>query len=170
VTSAAAVLLTVMVAWNPALVVERAPSAGGRRRLGMVLAAALGLGLALAADPLLDVLDVSVPTFQTAAGTVVAVTGARWLAGPRPLRDEGDPLLLGVIDVGTPALFFAVVATSAASGWWPTAIAVGVVAAATAGLRSVALPEAAVRWLRRLLAGSAVGLGVALIYAGIRAV
>lgn len=169
-TSLVAVLATVLVAWNPALVAERAPSVTGRRRLGMALAAAAGLGLALAAEPLLDVLDVSVPTFRTAAGTVVAVTGARWLAGPRPHRDEGDPLLLGAIDVATPALYFAVVATSAASGWWPTAGAVAVAAAATAGLHAVPMPEPAIRWLRRLIAGAAVGLGVALIYAGIRAV
>lgn len=169
-TGFVAVLMTVLAAWNPAVVAERAPTATGRRWIGMTLAAVVGLGLALVADRVLDVLDVSVPTFRTAAGTVLAVTGARWLAGQSPHRDEGDALLLGVIDIATPALYFAVVATSAASGWWPTAGAVAVAAAATAGLQFAAVPQPALRWLRRLIAGAAVGLGVALIYAGIRAV
>lgn len=165
-----AVLLTVLTAWNPPLVAERTPAASHRRTLGMALAAAVVVGVAAFAGPMLDALDVSVPTFRTAAGTVLAVTGARWLIGPGPQGDEGDEMLLGVIDIATPAIVFTVVATTAASGWWPTAISMAGAAGFTAWAQSIAAPVPVMRWLRRLLAGGAVGLGVVLIYAGIRAV
>lgn len=169
-TGIAAVVAIVLAAWNPALLAERVPVVDARRWIGIAIAALAGLALALAADPLLDVLDVSVPTFRTAAGAVVAITGTRWLVGADPRRDEGDAVLLGLIDVATPAVMFAVVATSVESGWWPTAGAIAGAAAATAGLQVANVPGPALRWLRRLLGGLAVGLGVALVYAGIRAV
>jgi small neutral amino acid transporter SnatA (MarC family) len=169
-TGVGAVVAIVLAAWNPALLAERTPAPAPRRWAGIATAAVAGLVLALAADPILRALDVSIPTFRTAAGTVIAITGARWLVGPPPREDDGDPLLLGVIDVATPAVAFGVVATSAASGWWVTAAAVAVTAAATAGLQAASPPAAAVRWMRRLVAGVALGLGVALVYTGIRAV
>jgi len=169
-SGAAAVLAAVIAAWNPPLVASRRAGLDGRRWVGMTLAAAATLGVALAADPILDALDVSAPTFRSAAGAVLAASGARWFVGPRPKPDDGPPLVLGIVDVVTPALLFAVTATTASSGWGVTATGVVVAALVTAALQRLPLPPAVMPWLTRLVAGGALGLGVALIYAGIRAV
>ena len=169
-TSVVAAMAILVVSWNPALVLERAPALDARRWMGMAIAAGLTLAVAIASDSILAALDVSAPTFRTAAGAVIAVTGARWLVGPTPHQDAGRPMALGFIDVGTPALVFAVIATTAASGWWWTAAGIAVAAGVTGGLQRAAISPALVTWARRMLAGGAVGLGVALVYAGIRSV
>jgi hypothetical protein len=169
-TSVVAAIAILVVSWNPALVAERPPALDARRWIGMAIAAVLSLAIAVASDSILAALDVSAPTFRTAAGAVIATTGARWLVGPAPQPDEGRPAALGFIDVGTPALVFAVIATTVASGWWWTFAGIVIAAGATGGLQRAAIPPALVGWARRMFAGGAVGLGVALIYAGIRSV
>jgi small neutral amino acid transporter SnatA (MarC family) len=133
-----------------------------RRLLAAAVAAggALVLALALAADPLLDALDISPESFRIAAGIVLVVAGAATLARPRP---SGPPAATLV----TPELACMAIAASADEGVGP-AIAAAAVAlaavAALAGLPSVAPAGRAAPFL----AAVAVVVGVALVVAGVR--
>lgn len=166
----AAIVFVIVAALNPPLVAERSRSAELGRWLGYALGIGAALAVAAATAPILEALDVSIPTFRTAAGAVVALTGARWLVGPGPQPDGGDVLVLGVVDAVTPGLVLAVMATTAVDGWPATVGGAAVASAASMALAAGRLPPPVVRGLRRLVAGLAVAAGVALIYAGIRAV
>ncbi len=168
-TGFAAGLVILVSAWNPAVVAERS-AATTARWLGLAAAAVAAVTIALFTDPILSGLDVSIPTFRTAAGAVVALTGARWLAGSPPRPDEGSATLLGFIDGATPAVVAAAMAVTAVDGWWMTVVTTAIALLATLGLQRVDAAPGSVAWLRRLIAGVAVAAGVALIYAGIRAV
>ncbi len=61
-------------------------------------------------------------------------------------------------------------AVTAVDGWWMTVVTTAIALLATLGLQRVDAAPGSVAWLRRLIAGVAVAAGVALIYAGIRAV
>ncbi len=167
---ALAALLVMVAAWNPPLLAERTPTIDKQRWLGSAIAAAVVLVVAAVTDPFLDVLDVTVPTFRTAAGAVVALVGARWLIGPEPRSDEGNATMLGVVDVATPSFTMAAMATAVTTGWVWAAAGTALAAATTVALQRFPVGDTILRWLRRGTAGLAVAIGVALIYAGIRAV
>ncbi|HSF84102.1 MAG TPA: hypothetical protein VLG28_00395 [Acidimicrobiia bacterium] len=170
-TGLAAAVAVIVSAWNPALFAERSPEASAQRRLGWLLAAAIVVVVTAATESILDLLSVSVPTFRTAAGAVIALVGARWLVGPAPRwRDAGNQLGHGAMDVATPEIVVAAMSGVASDGWALTALGVGLALAASLGLVAMGPTGRWLSWLRRLLGGSAVALGVALIYAGIRAV
>ena len=60
--------------------------------IAALLSAALVTLAAGLSEPLLDLLDVSPPTFRVAAGVVLAVAGIRWVVvGARPIVDD-EPL------------------------------------------------------------------------------
>ena len=164
-----ATLALLLAAWNPALFLERSPGAGPRRMLGWGIAAGLVLALAAATQPIIDLLDVSEPTFRTAAGAVIALVGARWLVGSPPRVDRGDELGHGMMDVTTPEIVAAAMA-AATGGWGFSAFGVALAVAASMLLAASSSEGAWVPWLRRLLGGLAVGLGIFLVYAGIRSV
>lgn len=159
----------VIAAWNPALFAERSPSAVSRRRTGWLVGAGMVLVLAAATAPLLDLFDVSVPTFRTAAGAVVALVGARWLIGSSPREGDGDPLAHGLMDVGTPEIVAAAMA-AATYQWLTSLVGVGVALGLVIAVTDRGTAGRTVAWLRRTLGGAAVLAGVVLIYAGIRAV
>jgi small neutral amino acid transporter SnatA (MarC family) len=165
-----AALLVMVAAWNPALLAERAPALDRRRWTGSAIATAVVLAIAAFTQPVLDVLGVTVPTFRTAAGAVIALTGARWLMGPAPQPDEGDPRMLGTIDVATPSFTMAAMATAVATGWVWSAVGAALAALGSLALQRSSAADSTVKWLRRGTAGLAVAVGVALIYAGIRSV
>ena len=59
--------------------------------IAALLSAALVTLAAGLSEPLLDLLDVSPPTFRVAAGVVLAVAGIRWVVvGARPIVDDGS--------------------------------------------------------------------------------
>ncbi len=162
-------IAAVIAAWNPALFAERSPSAGLRRRAGWMIGTGIVLLLAAATGPILDLFDVSVPTFRTAAGAVVALVGARWLIGAGPRDGEGDPLAHGLMDVGTPEIVAAAMAAGSYQ-WFTALVGVGVALALVIAVTIRGAARPTVSWLRRTLGGGAVLAGVVLIYAGIRAV
>lgn len=159
----------ILVAWNPALFAERAPAAPPRRKMGWLVAATVVVLMAAGVDPILDLLDVSTPTFRTAAGAVVALAGARWLVGPPPRSDGGDELTHGMMDVASPEIVAAALAAGTA-GWLPALGGVGAGLALSLALSAQAPSPRALRWMCRLLAGGAVAAGIVLVYVGIRAV
>ncbi len=168
--SGVAVAIAVMVsAWNPGLFAERSGTPSQRRLFGWAAGSGAVLALAALTGPILEAIDVSVPTFRTAAGTVLALVGARWLIGSTPRRDEGDDLAHGAMDVGTPEIAAAAMTTTAVDGWLMAVIGLVLAVALTSVLGRFA-DAPWIGWLRRLLAGLAVTIGVALIYAGIRSV
>ena len=96
-------LAAFLVALNPAAVAAALPRSVTTRAIAtaaLVSAAVVTVAAALS-EPVLDLLDVSAPTFRVAAGAVLAVAGIRWVVvGARPSVEEGAsaaallPLLL----------------------------------------------------------------------------
>jgi len=175
-----AVLVVILAAANPAVLAGTRPadttppggttSTGGSLRLRGV---ALGLGvvalIALGADAILEALSVSAPTFRTAAGAVVGIGGAVEVVRRRPTaKDAADDLTGGLLSTLLPPLVFAAVTMATDDDWWLTAVALVVTLAATAGLTSA--PPRVRAWARITFGGLAVGTGVLLVSAGIRAV
>jgi small neutral amino acid transporter SnatA (MarC family) len=180
----AAVLL---LALNPPRAAFAVPREGRSRRAVVRLAVAGGaigalvvLVAALAGDPLLDLLDVSEPSFRLAAGIVAAVAGAADLFRRPPAPEPALPgwraalvpvaipavarpalvvLALGAgaderILASVRAMLLAVALLTVLAALWPTEGAQG----------------RALRWASRLLAAGLVACGVILAIDGILAV
>ena len=180
----AAVLL---LALNPARAAFAVPREGRSRRAVVSLAAAGGAigGLAvvvaaLIGDPLLDLLDVSEPSFRLAAGIVAAVAGAADLFRRPPAPEPALPgwraalVPIAIPAVARPALLVLALGAGAdervlaSVGAMLLGIALLTVLAAlwpTEGPRGRAL-----RWAGRLLAAGLVACGVILAIDGILAV
>jgi small neutral amino acid transporter SnatA (MarC family) len=136
---------------------------------GLVLVAA---GLAVAATPLLDALDISAPTMEVGAGLVLAVWSAglllRWDDERPPSAVAGGlvPLLFPILL--TPVVGVTVLAVAARNGWWLPVLATAV------GVAPVALPEAgrplARRRWRQLSAAIGAVVGVVMTVDGALAV
>ncbi len=169
-TGIVAALAVIVASWNPALFAERSPGVSSARRQAWLVGSGVVLAIAAVTGPILDVLDVSVPTFRTAAGAVIALVGARWLIGPPPRPGDGNQRAHGAMDVATPEIVVATMTTTASDGWPSALLGVVVAATLTVALVTTAASGRWVTWLRRLLGGVALVLGVALIYAGIRSV
>lgn len=143
---------------------------------GTAVAAAVLVGLAAAADPILDLLDIDLGTYRLGAGVVIAVAGLRWLvAGAAPAAEEPDedrrlagyvafPVLL------TPGAVVLAVSVGAEHGWIDAAV--GVLVAVVLGgvglyLRR-SMPHLLMAGLVRMLGAAATVLGVAIAVDGIR--
>ncbi len=141
--------------------------------VGAAMVAGVGLILVLAADGILDALDISDETWRLAAGVVCGLVGARALVAPR-LGEMPLPSGPALVPIAFPLLFTPQLAVltilfgateSIATAWgW---LAVGVGAGVAAGGLRYRRPEL---WLAlaRLLAAVLVILGIALVIAGIR--
>jgi small neutral amino acid transporter SnatA (MarC family) len=173
-----------VLALNPARAAFGIPRAGrsprttvGLAAVGGALAGVAAFAVAALADPLLDALDVSEPSFRAAAGIVAAVTGAADLFRRPP---PPEPSLAGwraalvpvaIPVVARPAL---VVLALAAGAEQDLAVSAGAIAAAVAmlvGLTAVC-PSAgpagrALRWASRLLAAGLVACGVVFTIDGV---
>jgi len=96
-------LLILLVAVNPVAVAAELLGRVDRRVLtaGLAATALLSVVFAAASEALLDVLSVTAPTFRVAAGVVLLLAAARWVAlGPRRLPPEDA--LLSTDDRGGP--------------------------------------------------------------------
>lgn len=165
-----AVLIAIFAAWNPAAVAGREPSMSRQRIGGLAMGATIVALIALFTEPILSALSVSAPTFRTAAGAVLSITGARWLFFGAPAPDSSPDLRIALVDSLTPATVFTAMATSSRDGWLLTVVALAGAVALTIAVGRASPPERVSESLRRGIGGLAVATGIALVYAGIRAV
>ena len=155
-----------LVAVNPAAVAAWIPRAALSRttaRLAFVGTAVAVAVLAAGSDPLLDWLDVSPPTFQVAAGAVLGIAAARWVAvGARAPSSADEPSVLA--SLLSPQLVAAAITAGADVGtaWTTAAATVALLVAAAAVAWQRHLSAAVWSWAARLvgLAGVAVALGL----------
>ena len=173
-----------LLALNPARAVFGVPRSG-RSTGEPVLLAALGGGVgalgvliaALAGDPLLDALDVSEPSFRTAAGVIAALAGAIDLFRGPP---SPEPALAGrwaafvpvaVPLVARPALLILALGAGADEGVVATvaamAVGVGALTALTAWCPADGPSGRVLRLAGRLLAAGLVAGGVLLAIDGV---
>ena len=132
---------------------------------------------AVAGDPLLDALDVSEPSFRTAAGVLAALVGAADLfrrpPAPEPALPGARAALVPVAIplVARPALLVLALGAGADEGVLVTAAAMAVAVAALTALTARCSTEGAsgrvLRWAARLLAAGLVAGGVLLAIDGV---
>jgi small neutral amino acid transporter SnatA (MarC family) len=177
----AAVLL---LALNPARAAFGIPRAGRSPKTAAGLAAAGGAigGLAVCAaaavgDPLLDALDVSEPSFRTAAGIVAVLAGIadvfRRPPPPEPALEGRRAALVPVAIplVARPALLVVAIGAGADRGALLTAAAMALGIAGLIGLTAAWSTEGpkgrVLRWASRLLGAGLVACGVLLTIDGV---
>jgi small neutral amino acid transporter SnatA (MarC family) len=173
-----------LLALNPARAAFGIPRAERSSQTAAGLAAAGGLigavavcAAAAVADPLLDALDVSEPSFRTAAGIVAVIAGAADLLR-RPPRPE--PALTGrraalvpvtIPLVARPALLVLALGAGADRDVLLTAGAMALGVALLTGLTAARTTEGpsgrALRWAGRLLGAGLVACGVLLTIDGV---
>jgi small neutral amino acid transporter SnatA (MarC family) len=132
---------------------------------------------ALAGEPILDTLDVSEPSFRTAAGVIAVVAGAIDLFRRPP---SSEPALAGrraalvpvaVPLVARPALLVLALGAGADEGVLVTAGAMAIGVAALTALTARSAPEGpsgrVLRWAGRVLAAGLVACGVLLTIDGV---
>jgi small neutral amino acid transporter SnatA (MarC family) len=177
--------VVLLLALNPVRAAFAVPRAGRTPRDSVRVAAAGGAigalaacALAALADPLLDALDVSDPSFRVAAGIVAGLAGAIDLfrAPPKP-----EPALPGwraalvpvaIPAVARPALLISALGAGADHGVPLTAGAMAAAVALLTGLVATCGTDGAsgraLRWASRLLAAGLLAGGVVLTIDGIK--
>ena len=173
-----------VLALNPARAAFGVPRAGrspravaGVAALGGVIGGLAACATAIAGGPLLDALDVSEPSFRTAAGIVAGLTGAADLFRRPPLP---EPALGGwraaLIPVAIPvvaraALLVLALGTGADRGALvcagAMAIGIGLLTGLAPGWPTDGAGGRTLRWAGRLLAAGLVACGVILAIDGI---
>lgn len=176
--------LALILALNPARAAFGVPRAGRPAEMSTRLAAlggAIGglvvLVLAAVADPLLDALDVSAPSLQTAAGIVAAIAGAADIFRRPP---PPEPSLTGwraaLVPVAIPVVLrpaLVVLALSAGAeesvllSGGAVALGIGLLTALAANGPFEGARGRVLRWIARLLAAGLVACGVILAIDGI---
>jgi small neutral amino acid transporter SnatA (MarC family) len=176
--------LALVLALNPARAAFGIPRAGPPASQVAAAGAAIGglavCAVAVAADPLLEALDISEPSFRTAAGIVAVLAGAADLFR-RPPRPE--PALAGwhaalvpvaIPLVARPALVVIALGAGAEQSVLVTAGAMAAGVALVTGLAVGAPTEGprarVLRWAGRLLGAGLVACGVILTIDGVLAV
>jgi small neutral amino acid transporter SnatA (MarC family) len=177
--------IVLVLALNPARAAFAVPRAGRPPR-GAVEVAALGgaigaLAVCVAsavADPLLDALDVSDPSFRVGAGIVAGLAGALDLfrAPPKPepaLRGRRAALVpVAIPAIARPALVVVALSAGADQGVLVTAGAMAAAVAILTGLVATSRTDGTsgriVRWASRLLAAALVAGGAVLTIDGIK--
>lgn len=147
------------------------PILGGSAAAALALAA-VGAG----ADPILDVLEVSLGTFRIGAGVVVAVSGLRWLVAGAPkdaIEPETDLRLAGFVafpTLLTPAAAVLAVAIGADDGLGAVAVGAGIaIALGGAGIYARrSIPHALALAGVRLVGAGAIVVGAGLLVDGLR--
>ncbi len=169
----AAALVSVTLVCNP-IGVGRAAAwaprdAAWRRSTAPILAAAFAVlaGLGLLTAPVLDLIDVTTPTFRLSAALVMGVTGLLWMIRPgRPVTELGDGdawTTLGATMVLTPGPVFTAMAANGDGGTVAGLVSVGVagvlVAVAVLGRR---LTDPVAVWAAQLTGAGAATVAVAI--------
>lgn len=167
-TGTIAVLVASVAALNPSMVARRQHGRPVERWLtGVVVAAVAAAAVGAMAEPIRDLLSVSEPTMRTAAGAVLALTGARWLVGPSPGPGEADPTIDATLTTLSPAVVLTAMATTAEDGWLITVAGIALAVVLTAGLclRGHVGPLSA--WATRGFGAVAVVAGLAMVVSGV---
>jgi small neutral amino acid transporter SnatA (MarC family) len=168
-----------VLALNPARGAFAIPRAGRSRRdvvglaaLGGAIGALAACAAAIAADPLLDAVDVSNPSFRTAAGAVALIAGSADLVrrppAPAPALAGWRAALIPVAIpvVARPAVLMLAIGAGADRGVLVTAGAMAAGVVLLIGLAAEAPTHGpggrALRWAGRLLAAGLIAAGVAL--------
>ncbi len=176
--------LVLVLALNPARAAFAVPRAGRTNRDAIKLATAGGAIGALAAgvfsalaDPLLDALDVSEPSFRVAAGIVAGLAGAFDLFKAQPQPEPALPgrraalVPIAIPAVARPALLVVALGSGADYGVPVTVGGMAAGVALLAGLVAIGPAEGTsgrtLRWASRLLAAALVAGGVVLTIDGI---
>jgi len=162
--------LILLLALNPVRAAFAVPSAErGAVKLAL-LGGAVGALLVVAASalgpPLLDLLDVSDPSFRTGAGIVAVVAGiADLFRRPPALGPIAVPL------VARPALLILALSAGADRGLLPSVLAMAIGIAALVGLVAAEAADGgrarALRWAARLLAAGLIAGGITLVIHGV---
>lgn len=149
-------------AWGPR-------DAGWRTTVAPIMAAAaLALaGLGLLTAPILELIDVTTPTFRLSAALVMGVTGLVWMLRPtRPVAELGDAspwTVLGATMLLTPGPVFTAMAANGdggtVAGLVSVAVAMILVAAAVLGRR---LTDPVASWAAQLTGSGAAIAAVAI--------
>jgi small neutral amino acid transporter SnatA (MarC family) len=168
------VLALLLVAVNPAAVavaIPRAELARTSTRIAFVVTALAAAALAWCSEPVLDWLDVSPPTFQVAAGAVLAIAAGRWVAvGARP-RASVDRLAVLTALVSPQLVAVAITAGTEVGTAATTAAAAVALAASWAGVRWQRRGSAATwSWAARLVGLAGVAIALALVVDGVKTV
>jgi hypothetical protein len=133
---------------------------------------AVAIGLAFAATPLLDALDISSPSMEVGAGLVLAPWSAvalvRWDDEPAPTAVAGGllPLLFPILLM--PVVGVTIVAIAARNGWW-LPVAATAIAAVPLAIPAAGRPTARRHW-RQLSAAIGAVVGVVMVVDGALAV
>jgi small neutral amino acid transporter SnatA (MarC family) len=176
--------VALVLALNPARAAFGIPRAGRSSRAAIGLAAlggAIGLLalclIAAAADPLLEALDVSAPSFRVAAGIVAAITGAADLFRRPPPPEPSLPgwraalVPVAVPVVIRPTLVVLALGAGADRDLLTSAGAIAVGVALVTGLTALWPAEApggrTLGWAARLLAAGLLACGVVLAIDGV---
>ncbi len=175
-----------VLALNPARAAFGVPRAGRPRRTvaGVAALGGLigGLGVCAAAavgDPLLELLDVSDPSFRAAAGIVAALAGVADLFRRPPAPEPSLPgrraalVPVAIPVVARPALLVLALGAGAEQGVLPSAgaMAIGIALLTALAISPTEGPRGRVlRWAGRLLAVGLVACGVVLTIDGVLAV
>ena len=173
-----------LLALNPPRAAFGVPRAGRSRRdvvgvaaVGGVIGGLIVCAAAAAADPLLEALDVSDPSFRVAAGVLAALAGAVDLLRRPPAPDPALPsrraalVPVAIPVVARPALLVLALGAGADQGVLPSAgamaIGIALLSALAAGWPIEGPRGRALRWAARLLAAGLVACGVILTIDGI---
>jgi len=167
-------LVAFLVAVNPPVIAGALPRAVPMRTISIaaLISTALLILAAVLSKPVLDLLDVSAPTFRVAAGAVLAVAGIRWvIVGAKPM-DEQEPRALTLLPrFFTPPLL-AIAITVGVDDGVVTASVAGAVALAAAVVAAIGRGQGLVwwSWSARLIGLAGVAVGLALVVDGVKTV
>jgi small neutral amino acid transporter SnatA (MarC family) len=169
-------LVALVAAFNPFRIARALPPDDRTRvaALGGLAGSAVVLGLALAADALLDVLDVSAPALRIAAGIVAAVTAVVGMVrrGPDPEAPALPGLRAALVPVAVPlvvgpALVVLALSASADRGLAPVALALAIGVAALTALAAARPSDTILGWAARATSAALLATSTLLVINGV---
>jgi small neutral amino acid transporter SnatA (MarC family) len=167
-------LVAFLVAVNPPVIAAALPRTVAMRAIAIaaLISTALLILAAVLSEPVLDLLDVSAPTFRVAAGAVLGVAGVRWvIVGAKPMDDESPRAVTLLPRFFTPPLLAIAITVGADDGVVTAAVA-GAVALAAAVVAAMWRGQGLAwwSWSARLVGLAGVAVGLSLVVDGVKTV